>query len=413
MIKINLNYILSFLGFFFTLARVIRNSEIFLIISFISIGLLIIRNYKVFIEPELKIVFKLFGLFIIWIFITSLWAESLIITIAQASYFLFILAFATLLAYFTIKKQISFFEIFLITNTILIVLNTFSLISDIPSDAWTANHGRGFTGIFKHQNSFASALLFTLPGVISFLFYTKFKDNLIATFTILPDKFWNSKGYLFYLSVVLVLNIYFIIITHSRATVLAFVVGLLVFVFITYKNYSRKAFLIYLFLLILLPLLFYKPISEYALKDYDNLFSTREVIWGASFDAAKQNLIFGCGFGNSTQSLILSDNASGSKFVFGQYFREKGNGILAIIEETGIVGLLFFSLPFLLIIKKNRLILYENIFFVIIISFLFAFFVHIQFEAWIVSFFAFPRMVTLSLLVFFINSGKTYNIKLH
>jgi len=61
------------------------------------------------------------------------------------------------------------FKQFLIINGLIVVISFLSLISGIPSDAWTANHGLGFTSIFTHQNTLAAVLMFTLIGPVYFL----------------------------------------------------------------------------------------------------------------------------------------------------------------------------------------------------------------------------------------------------
>ena len=72
----------------------------------------------------------------------------------------------------------------------------------------------------------------------------------------------------------------------------------------------------------------------------DDVLSSRQKVWQVSYEQAVKGGWFGGGFGATIgdNTFVLRHLAVGS------YGREKGNSQLAIIEETGVVGLLFYAM---------------------------------------------------------------------
>lgn len=74
----------------------------------------------------------------------------------------------------------------------------------------------------------------------------------------------------------------------------------------------------------------------------EGVFYTRKYVWAESYDLAKQGGLLGVGYGATAGQADLSKRVS----VLNShgYGREKGNSQLAVWEETGLVGLGFYSL---------------------------------------------------------------------
>ena len=89
------------------------------------------------------------------------------------------------------------------------------------------------------------------------------------------------------------------------------------------------------------------------------------------------------GYGVSAPD-IKTPLLTGSHYEDGRYIREKGNSILALIEETGLIGLIFFLLPLFYITLKifkspeSQITDHRSL----ITAALAAMLVHAQFEAW-------------------------------
>ncbi|MHB1688319.1 MAG: hypothetical protein ACYCVH_13220 [Ignavibacteriaceae bacterium] len=106
--------------------------------------------------------------------------------------------------------------------------------------------------------------------------------------------------------------------------------------------------------------------------------------------------MIGLGYGISDPNIILT--GTGSHYENGIYIREKGNSILALIEETGLIGLTLFLFPIIYILSRwllnqnNSKFLQDSEFRIqnffniqhskLILPFLLAFIFHAQFEAW-------------------------------
>ena len=152
--------------------------------------------------------------------------------------------------------------------------------------------------------------------------------------------------------------------------------------------------------------LFKEPLTAYLKKGGSDYFARRNILWTPSYNAALNGGIFGLGYGVSdtkVKTLYMKENT------FGEIKREKGNSILAIVEETGIIGLTLFLLPIGYLGKEffNRYrlstnFLNSNFEFIIGFSFLIAFILHAQFEAWWVgvsSFYLFIFFIINTILI--------------
>lgn len=232
----------------------------------------------------------------------------------------------------------------------------------------------GFAG---HQNTLASAILFTLPGVIALRMTLSEKNKE------------NSKKYYFTIMSILLLftfNLLLLLLTYSRASMLSLIIGILTFLIIT-KSKKILAVVFSLSCIILVLYFTIQPINntfnKWVNKDGGNILDRRIILWEPSFEAAKLGGVLGLGYGVSAPE-IKTPALTGSHYEDGRYIREKGNSILAVIEETGFVGLILFLLPVIYISLKSFRIKYlkftDN--HAILISALVSLLIHAQFEAW-------------------------------
>ena len=145
----------------------IFNFFYYLVPVILLIYILLALSFKLYKQPSLKIIVIIF-LYPLYCLITSLWSLYPQITLQRSVYQ--ILLYSGILSAVLLYKK--FFPdkgiVFLLPANILILLiSLFSIITNIPANSWTGGHGLGFMGFAGHQNTLASALLFTLPGVLA------------------------------------------------------------------------------------------------------------------------------------------------------------------------------------------------------------------------------------------------------
>jgi hypothetical protein len=132
-------------------------------------------------------------------------------------------------------------------------------------------------------------------------------------------------------------------------------------------------------------------------------------MWEPSYNAALNGGLTGLGYGISDPHILFP--GSGSHYEGERYVREKGNSVLALIEETGMIGLLLFVIPigYVLISQKSDLAIrdqnsgvrYQS---AIIKSVLIALVVHAQFEAWWVG----VGSIHLPLFYFYLGTAAVF-----
>ncbi|QOJ30207.1 MAG: O-antigen ligase family protein [Ignavibacteriales bacterium] len=298
---------------------------------------------------------------------------------------------------------------------LIIFASLFSLLSEIPSDGWTAGNAKGFMGLFSHQNSLGAILLFTFPGwlYLHLLIEDKKASEDSGKFSFL-FRYTYPRSFKYFFAAGFVLNILLLTLTHSRASILFLFVMLSLYLFLLYrKNVKRlaigSALLILMFFSVsavnpvlvknsllgnsekaatniqeeqVPPKLWGKTWYSFWYKGDDTPYSTRQHIFADSWKAAQIGGLFGIGYGISHPN--IKNNAAGSRFdESGRYIREKGNSFLAMVEEVGGVGLGLFLLPVFFFFRfffynSGELFSYPklSIFLLLIL------FTHAQFEAW-------------------------------
>jgi hypothetical protein len=339
---------------------------------------------------RLSIIFS----FPIYCLITSAWSDYPLMTLSRALYLILmyagILSVVFILIKYFPKKGIDYF---LPSNILVVIISVISLILGIPEDLWSGGNGLGFMGFAGHQNTLASAILFTLPGVIAL--GMKLSAKSIAFKTNAGDRNQNKKTLTGYqpsifntlmLLLLLTANCLMILLTYSRASMLSLIIGILTFLIIT-KSKKILAVVFSLSCIILVLYFTIQPINitfnKWVNKDGGNILDRRIILWEPSFEAAKLGGILGLGYGVSAPE-IKTPELTGSHYEDGRYIREKGSSILAVIEETGFVGLILFLLPLIYILLNSFRIKYLKFtnHHAILISALVSLLIHAQFEAW-------------------------------
>jgi O-antigen ligase len=116
---------------------------------------------------------------------------------------------------------------------------------------------------------------------------------------------------------------------------------------------------------------------------------TREEVWQVSYDQAKKGGWLGGGYGVTIGETVNANFQGG--FTSVGYGREKGNSQLAIVEETGLVGLgIYLASLYLLFARLSKSVLRwprspEKMLLSIVVGTLFGMLVGSVFEAWWVA----------------------------
>lgn len=382
----------SFLKVIITLSAIAVISRAFSSISFVYylvplLFLLLIISGKSFVidNRELLIVLLLLLSFGAWSILTSLWSEYPSVSLARSAGFIFISLGALIGGFMWMKMYPGSFSYLLPANLIIILLSVFSIITNIPSDSWTGGHGKGFMGFAGHQNTLASALVFTLPGLIKQKYDVKKKSDLIFIGLIS-------------------INLVILLLTYSRASVLTLIAGVICFLILSKKwrilLFTFTASALIVFIINMSPILKQKS-TDILNKDFPEFYSTRLWMWEPSYNAALSGGLTGLGYGMSDPDILLP--GSGSYYEGDRYVREKGNSGLALIEETGIIGLLLFvlSIGYVLVNKKPMPLNNQS---TIIKSILIALIIHAQFEAWWVG----VGSIHLPMFYFYLGQAAVY-----
>lgn len=345
-------------------------------IYYVTQGMLlmyIVIAIKGYFARELMLVIKkdnyifLLLLFPIFACLTTFWSHYPLTSFLKGVNYIFVIVGIYALIILWLKYiNYSFYLLLLYANLFIVITNTFSLISGIPSDSWHVSHGLSFAGFFPYQNLMAGALLFTLPGLLYFQ-SLKVKHNRSNIF----------------LGILIILNSTLIILSYSRTVILSIIIAIIVF--LTLNKYYKFLFSLVVITFITLAMYFtIQPVNNLFTKLLSKhgypIFATRTILWEPSFEAAKEGGIFGLGFGIGEPKYSYPFYTKQNN-IDGASYREKGSIYLALIEETGVFGLiLFLSVLFFLSIKimKKLNATDRNIF----ISFITAICIYGIFENW-------------------------------
>jgi cell division protein FtsW (lipid II flippase) len=280
-------------------------------------------------NKELRFLLILISLFSFWSMITSFWSfypkDSFIRSfIYLISSWCIILGGFCWVKYFN-KKDFGFM---LPLNILLVTVSLFSLMSGIPFDYW-AGYGFGLKSFWGHQNTLASLIIFTIPGIF-----------------ILPSK--DKKFRTLVTWILFVLNIYILVLTHSR-TSLVVLLSSIVFYSILIRNLKFFGVVILIYICITVVYFtnngFHNVFNNYLFKTENSLLDRKKSTIIPSYEAAGHGGWKGLGFGVS-DTTVLENLQLNSTYHFegARLVREKTVSIFALIEETGWVGLTLFLL---------------------------------------------------------------------
>jgi O-antigen ligase len=245
-----------------------------------------------------------------------------------------------------------------------------SLIALFQGIGWAEGNFRGMCG---NSNSLGASIMLTSPWLIYEL-----------------RRKWENRRIRRWLVVLAGVTIIIMLATHSRAALCAFLI--LPAFSAKQLHPGRKAVLAYLFLMALIVTYALRPgtydfiYHSFVEKRSENIMASRGIQMEDSWDAAKQGGIFGEGFGVSVGLSRYWDLST-----FSRISREKGNSMLAIVEETGLVGLGFYLAVlcalYFTVRRFSRTADPDQKFIAnIAMGYFVAALVHGQFEAWFLSF---------------------------
>ena len=211
-------------------------------------------------------------------------------------------------------------------NILLIIASLFSLMTQLPADYW-AGYGFGLKSFWAHQNTLASLTIFTIPGI----FFLPLKDKKIRIIVTL---------------ILFGLNVYILILTHSRTSLAVLLLSVLLFPMLT-KRFKLLGVVILIFACITAFYFgnkdFRGTFHSYLFKTETSLLDRKKSTISETYQAAEHGGWKGLGFGVSDTTVVeksqlnLIYHFEGARLV-----REKTVSIYALIEETGWVGLILF-----------------------------------------------------------------------
>lgn len=227
-----------------------------------------------------------------------------------------------------------------IERNFLIVLIAASLVLSISVLIEFYKSGIGFIisnvvirygGIYSNINAAGVLLSTTVPVIVFFLSLEK-----------------NHINRIFYFVLLSIISIS-LLITNSRASILAAAVGTLIYLFLVNKNILRKLLLISS--LVVLILLFFTPAYELisTVLRFERIVNTRSYIWDIAYDIISNNIIFGVGpgmFPNFIYKYLPVMLGTWDEQSINFVYSEAGLGhahnfFLFYFSELGLMGLLF------------------------------------------------------------------------
>ncbi|MDR3668317.1 MAG: hypothetical protein P4L35_15855 [Ignavibacteriaceae bacterium] len=330
---------------------------------FLFVGFKEIKN------KELKLFLVILVSFSLWAMITSFWSPYPLQSFIRASVFLVSSCCITLAGYYWINNYSKNGFVYLLPlNILLLTASFFSLMFKLPSDYWSG-YGFGLKSFWSHQNVLASLIIFTLPGLLVMPFKTK-KIKIISTLILFS------------------LNIYVLLLTHSRTSATVLLLAILLYIVLS-KNFKILWIIILIITSVTAVYLinkdFHSLLHDYIFKTEISFLDRKKPILSATYEASGHGGWKGLGYGvsDSTVEKNLQLNVhyhyEGVRIV-----REKGISVLALLEETGWVGLVLFLLfvgyLFYVLILTYLKTMDRNS--IILICVLFGMCLHAQLEGW-------------------------------
>ncbi|MBI9070779.1 MAG: O-antigen ligase family protein [Melioribacteraceae bacterium] len=378
-----------------------------------------------------KATFFFFLSFGIWSLTTALWSSDWQITVTRSLFFLFLLISCFRMGELLNKKKVSkgLILLLVIPNLLIILPNIISFIFNYPAKELFGYKYFGFMGFTNHPNKLGQYILLTFPIAIMGVEVLRRKKKLniklvedegkhggmkarmheknecmsswrygsLAVFNHSIIQSFNllSFGYL----ILVVCNLVLLYSSHSRAAIIS--LGLIFVLYLLFTKSFKKIAIwgSILFSIIAVLYISVNPIREsintHLLKQETNFLDNRRYLIEASWEAALEGGFFGIGYGISSEKYVSNDYGD---FKSEHFTREKTVSILALAEETGIIGLTLFLLGVVLLFftiwkhRDSRIVLLFGIYILVLQ-------VYAQIESWWIGIGAAP------LPVFFIFCG--------
>ncbi len=282
----------------------------------------------------------LYVLFVVYASISGFWAEFPIVTLLRSVFFLVLVFGAYSVSSYFKNKYIDYSYIFTPLALLIILTSAASLLFQIPENYRTGGNGLGLMGFAVHQNTL---------GSIAFL------CGSVFTFYLIKKAFISNRKPMVVLLLLAasILVVMVLFMTASRGAIAAFLIFL--FFILLLETGIKRSLIVFgitgLILIISLQFEFVKTAAENVIyKKAENILSSRESMYRASLKGADNGGVFGIGYGMSDTALVK--NVAG-EMQNGRFIREKGSTLLALVEETGIVGAILFYLPIVLLLWKG------------------------------------------------------------
>jgi cell division protein FtsW (lipid II flippase) len=357
----------------------------------------LITGYKEVINNrELRFAIALASLFGVWAMLTSFWSWYPKVSFARSSVFI-VSSWGVITAGFLWSKYFNknILAYLIPLNILNLIISFFSLMTKIPHDYW-AGYGYGLKSFWAHQNTLACVIIFTLPGI----FYLPIKDKRFKIAAV---------------SVLFLLNVYILALTHSRTCLVLLILMVIMFAVLTLQYKLTGGVIV---ALLCVGILYYVN-KDFRDKTYNYIFKTevslldrKKPIFEASYLAAKNGGLTGFGYGVSDNSVLGNLHITEHyHFEGGRLVREKGVSFFALIEETGWIGLALFILLigylFWMAIKTYLRDRDNNS--ALILCVLTAMMIHAQFEGWltVVGFVLLPMWFALAgVIVYSFSFGR-------
>jgi len=157
---------------------------------------------------------------------------------------------------------------------------------------------RAVSGVYLNQNRFSSVLIIGVYSSILLYLNSYSTKYRISSF------------------ILLILSLFFILLTISRSVIFSVVVGLLIYLFFSKLRIINKLIIFTLFLIIILNFILSDYFDIFLLKVSSSGLSDRDTIWKDVFENIKSNLAFGVGLGNYSFSSGIKNFSTHNLYLF-------------------------------------------------------------------------------------------------
>lgn len=261
----------------------------------------------------------------VWIVSTIMWSEDVALSTFKSILFIYVSIGMPAVAYewvrcFSWRRGFDFLSWLFV----IVILSSFGGRSVRIADLGVSMYGQ--TG---NPNTFGMLQFMMIPLVVWYI-YTNWNQHQIKRYAGL---------------LVLSFVMYNLLSSYSRAMMLGALVMLFFFLLSVEFNKKRMAVILMLCLSGLLIVMsstnvINSILSRYVYKGNQDPFQSRRYVWDKSIEGAQKGGWMGVGYGVATGAEKLSL----SKFTGLAPGREKGSSQLAILEETGKLGLCFYGI---------------------------------------------------------------------